>query len=168
MIRPLRQRHRRAVFALGILLPVALVAGLAMRRPVPVVQSSFNAFTVEPPHLGQVLWERGDLWPQFSIRTRLFSDRGAGQKFAVELASAKEIVKPDLIVYWTPQILKAADSLPDDAVLLGALLQSTVTQLLLPDNAAKTSGSLLLYSLADHEVVAVSKPLEVGKTGISP
>jgi hypothetical protein len=141
---------------------------LAIRRPMPVVQSSVSAFAVEPPHLGHLIWERGDLWPQFSIRTRLLSDSGVGQKFAVELAPTKEIVQPDLIVYWVPTTLKIGDPIPDNVVLLGAFLQTMPTQLLLPAEAAKGSGALLLYSLADHEVVAASKPLEVGKPGIPP
>lgn len=36
MIQPLRKRHRLAVFALAILLPLILAAGLAARHPVPI------------------------------------------------------------------------------------------------------------------------------------
>jgi hypothetical protein len=168
MIRPLRHRHRRAFFALGILLPAALVAGLAVRRSEPVIQTA-EVFAVEQPHLEQVVWERGDLWSQFPIRTRLLSSAAAGQKFAVELTITKDIVKPDLIVYWVPGNLKVASSLPDNAILLGAFVQTTPTQLSLPVEAiTNKNGVLLLYSLADHEVVAVSKPLEIGKVATLP
>jgi hypothetical protein len=52
---------------------------------------------------------------------------------------------------------------------MGQWVQSPATQLLLPGAFATNSGGvLLLYSLADHEVVAVSKPLEIPKPGTSP
>jgi len=40
MIRPLRQRHRVMVCTLGVLVPMAFVAGIAVRRSVPVVTFS--------------------------------------------------------------------------------------------------------------------------------
>ena len=54
-------------------------------------------------------------------------------------------------------------------MFLGAFVQTIPTQLLLPDQIATNgNGVLLLYSLADHEVIAVSKPLEIGKAATSP
>jgi hypothetical protein len=164
MIRPLRQRHRRMIFALGIFLPVAFVAGLAARRPVPTAQSLPANFKREQLHFERVVWDRADLWPQNSIRTRLLSDKPGGRGFAIELSGTKDIVKPDLIVYWSPDAPKATNSLPDTAALLGAFVQTEPTPLLLPDSAIGTTNAVfLLYSLADHEVIAISQPVTIGK-----
>lgn len=36
MIQPLRKKHRLTMFALAIVLPIILIAGLMVRRPIPV------------------------------------------------------------------------------------------------------------------------------------
>jgi hypothetical protein len=52
---------------------------------------------------------------------------------------------------------KIEDVLPDDAILLGSFDPSIPMPLPLPQQAANSAGRLLLYSLGDHEIVAVSK-----------
>ena len=163
MIRPLRQRHRRMVIALGVFLPIALAVGISARRPLPTGQSVPVILTGEPLHFENVVWDRGDVWAQQAIRTRLLSDKTDGKRFAVELSAVNDIVKPDLIVYWLPGDPKIEDALPDNATLLGAFVQTKPTPLPLPGETAATSGVFVLYSLADHEVIAVSKPVGVGK-----
>ena len=163
MIRPLRQRHRRMVIALGIFLPIAFAVGISARRPVPTGQSLSATLAGEPLHFENVVWDRGDLWPQQAIRTRVLSDKTDGKRFAVELSAVNDIVKPDLIVYWVAGNPKVEDTLPDNATLLGAFVQSKPTTLPLPSETAARSGVLVLYSLADHEVIAASKPVGVGK-----
>jgi hypothetical protein len=161
MILALRQRHRRIVFSLGVLLPAVFVIGIAARRPVPVVSSLPAALAPEPSHIDRVVWDRADLWPRTGIRTRLLASPGDGESFAVELSAAKEIVQPDLLVYWIPGNPKIASALPGGAVLLGAFVQAKPVALPLPGEAAAGDGVLLLYSLADHEVVATSNPFAV-------
>ena len=163
MIRPLRQRHRRMVIALGVFLPIAFVVGISARRPVPTGQSLSATLAGEPQHFENVVWDRGDLWPQQAIRTRVLSNKTGGKRFAVELSAVNDIVKPDLIVYWVPGNPKIEDTLPGNATLLGAFVQSKPTALPLPGESAARSGVLVLYSLADHEVITVSKPVGVGK-----
>ena len=158
MIRPLRQRHRRRVIALGVLLPIAFVVGIAVRRPVPTGQSLSAILASEPLHFENIVWDRSDLWSQHAIRTRLLSDTTDSKRFAVELSVVEDIVKPDLIVYWVPGNLKIEDTIPDTATLLGAFVQTKPTPLPLPGETATRSGVLVLYSLADHEVIAASKP----------
>lgn len=160
MIRPLRQRHRRMVIALGVLLPVAFAVSIAARRPVPTGQSLSAALIGESPHFEKIVWDRADLWAQTAIRTRLLSDGSDGKRFAVELSAANDILKPDLLVYWAPGNAKTEETVPDNAILLGAFVRASATLLALPDGASNSIGRLLLYSLADHEVVAISK--EVG------
>ncbi len=154
MILALRQRHRRIIYSLGVLLPMAFVAGLAARHPVPVVDSVPTALAPESPRFDRVVWERADLWPGHDIRTRMLANSNS---MAVELSPKTELVKPDLIVYWTPAVVGTASNLPANAVLLGAFAQSQPVALPLLHRAI--DGALLLYSLADDEIVATSKPL---------
>ena len=80
---------------------------------------------------------------------------GAG-KFGVEFSAAKDFVKPDLIDYWVAGNPTIADELPDNAVLLGSFSSMPLP---LSDEAMKSSGALVLFSLADNEIVDASKPI---------
>ncbi len=156
MIRPLRKRHRAMIGVLGVVLPVAFVAGIAARKPLPTMATLPSAVVGDQPRFESLVWERDELWTQRPIRTRLVIDQMNRQ--AVELSAAKDIARPDLIVYWAPGDPKLSEKLPDDAVLLGAYGNNSA--LPLPAEAGKRNGVLVLYSLADHEIVAASKFFE--------
>jgi hypothetical protein len=158
MIRPLRQRHRRTFLVLGIFLPVAFVVGLAARKPLPEIDSlpseispAINLFAVE-------VWSQADMFPKSPVQIRLMREQIGKGKFAVALAGAKDFVKPDLLVYWLDANPNVTNVLPDNAILLGAF---NAPQLPLPATAEKTAGLLVLYSLADNEIVDVSKPIHL-------
>jgi hypothetical protein len=155
MIRPLRQRHRRIVSVLGVCLPVAFAVGIAARKPAPTMAVLPPLGGEAGPHFTKVMWAKDDLWPGQTIRTRLVAD--ATGHFAVELTPGKNFIRPDLLVYWTPNHAKAGDKLPDNATLLGAF--TAERQLPLSRELTSPGGALVLYSLADHEVVAVSKSI---------
>jgi hypothetical protein len=158
MIRPLRQRHRRTFLALGIFLPMALAVGIAARKPLPEIKSlpyeinpAINSFAAE-------VWSRPDLFPRSPVQVRLLREQSGTGKFAVALSAAKDFVKPDLLVYWLDGNPNVTDALPDDAILLG---EFNAAQLPLPAPAETKYGLLVLYSLADNEIVGVSKPIEL-------
>ncbi len=45
MIQTLRQKHRLVIYTLAIILPLVFIAGLAVRRPIPVNrQMLFSSF----------------------------------------------------------------------------------------------------------------------------
>lgn len=159
MIRPLRQRHRHMVIALGILLPVAFAVGIAARKPVPVVSELPAALTGAPQKFAAVVWERGDLFTKTPVHVRLLRGQGGVGRFGIGLSAAKDFVKPDLIVYWVAGNPVVTDGPPADAILLGTFGAT----LPLPDESAKSSGSLILFSLADNEIVDVSKPVDLLK-----
>jgi len=145
------------IFALGVLLPVAFAVGIASRRPIPVASV--------PPELGgkvkdfaQVVWTKPDLWPGHGIITTLRRD-DAGS-VAAEL-TLRDLAKPDVLVYWAAGKESVRESLPDNARLLGAL--AARVPLLLPTEMRDEPGCFVLYSLANHEVVATSKPFTVQK-----
>jgi hypothetical protein len=157
MIRPLRRRHRVMVFALAITLPAGFAVGIASRTEVPASKPGAPGIHSEI-HKQSEIWSRNDLWEKKAIQTRLLSINPGSRELAVALVALDEIVRPDLLVYWVPGEFKLLNSLPDDSFLLGSFEQSTPTPLTLPEPATKQIGVLVLYSLADQELVAVSKP----------
>jgi hypothetical protein len=152
MIRPLRQRHRVIVCTLGVLLPVVFAAGLVARKPVPVAASLPLELAGRANDFGKVVWTKTDIWPYQRIITSLRQDSTGST--AVELVF-KDLAKPDVLVYWAAGKEAAVEGLPDNARLLGAL--SNRSPLSIPPDVRGESGRILLYSLADHELVAASK-----------
>jgi hypothetical protein len=152
MIRPHRRRHRAIVCTLGVLLPVAFAVGLAARRPVPVSANVPWAVAGQVNDFGRVIWTKADIWPGQRIITCLRRD--ADGSAAVEL-KFRDLAKPDVLVYWAAGKGEASGRLPDNARLLGAL--SNRTPLPIPAATCGEVGRFVLYSLADHEVVAGSK-----------
>jgi len=153
MIRPLRQRHRAIVCTLGVLLPVVFVAGIAVRKPVPVAANVAPSLTDRAKDFGTVVWTKSDIWPGQRSTTSLRRD--AAGSVGVELMFS-DLVKPDVLVYWAAGRETAIKVLPENARLLAAL--SSPTPLPIPADIRGEAGRLMLYSLADHEVVATSKP----------
>jgi len=161
MIRPLRQRHRLMIIVLGVFLPVAFAVGIAARKPVPGMTSLPKELVASPQTFAVTEWERADLFAKTPIQVWLLRESAGTGRFAVELSGAKDFVKPDLIVYWVAGNPNLTDTLPDNARLLGAF-NSSVALPLSPD-IAPGSGVLVLYSLADQEIVEVSKPFALQK-----
>ncbi len=157
MIRPLRQRHRQIVIALGIFLPVAFGVGIAARKPAPLVIELPAALEVASQPFKIIEWQRADLFTKAPIQVRLLREHSGAGKFAITLSAAKDFVKPDLLVYWIAGSPNITDTLPENAQLLGAFNSSS--SLVLPAEAATQAGVLMLYSLADNEIVDVSKPI---------
>jgi hypothetical protein len=158
MVLPLRQRHRRIMIALGIILPVALSLGVAARKPAPTLTSLPADLAIPEISSATTVWDRSDLFAKTAIQVQLFRDNNIGSRFSLKLSAAKNFVKPDLIVYWLPEDSKSVNSLPESALLLGSFHSSS---LVLPVEAAVHPGVLVLYSLANGEIVDISKPLRI-------
>jgi len=155
MILPLRRRHRRMFAVIGILLPVAFVAGVAARKPMPTAAPS-DAILSPRQTFSQSGWNRSDLFTNVAVRVQLLQDAENTNRIALQISLPKNFVKADLLVYWlhAESILK--DNIPDDAVLVGAFVSGQ--PLPMPPTVAQKSGRLILYSLADHEILSVSQP----------
>jgi hypothetical protein len=156
MIRPLRQRHRILVLTLSAFLPAVFALGIALRRSVPLLASLPSGLSPQPARTYQSLWVREDLWEKKPLVTRLLSDP-ITSNLALEVTATTPVVLPDVLLYWVPGISKVDDSLPSDAVLLGAWMPQPANPLAIPQPAKAGQGRLILYSLADHEIVNVSK-----------
>jgi hypothetical protein len=145
------------VIALVVTLPGAFAVGIATRREVPTYRAGAPGPAAEASSRKE-LWTRNDLFEKRAIKTRLESISGGAGPLAVELLAMDRIVRPDVLVYWVPGERKMQGSLPDDAFLIGSFEQSISGPLPLPEEATKQTGALVLYSLADHEIEAMSKP----------
>ncbi len=153
MITRVRQFHRRAFFTLGLVLPVAFVAGMLARKPIPVSETIPAALAAKE-NFQAVLPEKKFSFRKNLAAARLLRADNGPAIYAIEISSTKMFAAPDVLVYWTADNSPGTNALPPDAVLLGALAASP---LLLPES--KSGGALILYSLADSEVADVSAPL---------
>jgi hypothetical protein len=156
----LRRRHRWMFAALAVLLPVALVLGIAARRTVPDATALSPALSSWTQTFTATEYELGDLFPSAPVRVSLWREQDNG-RFAVGFVASKDFVKPDLLAYWITGHPLIAGKLPPEATLLGAFIGGPLK---LPVEAATAEGSLILFSLADQEVVDVSKPTRFSDT----
>jgi hypothetical protein len=157
----LRQRHRRIFAVIGVLLPLAFVLGIAARKPVPSAVSLPMELAGRSPAFAATIWERSDLFAKTPIQIRLLREHAEAGRFAVAFSAGKEFVKPDLIIYWVAGNPEITDKVPDDALLLGAFNPGSA--IALPPDAESSDHVIVLYSLADQEIVAVSKPFTLNK-----
>ena len=151
MIRSLRQRHRRTVFVLSVVIPAVFTLGIATRREIPSLPSNSS----DRSRISQYeeVWKRDNLWAKTQIETCLM--KGPSQ-FAVTLQPRNPITEPDILIYWVPEEVAIDDAPPESAFLIGSFDPSVATPLALPKQAAGKSGRLLMYSLANQEIVAFS------------
>ena len=154
MILCLRQRHRRMFAVIGVLLPLLFVLGITARRAVPQLETLPPGLTSQTVTFTATDYERGDLFAKSPVRVRLWREQGSG-RLAVGFAAAKDFLKPDLMAYWSTARPAASDTLPPNASLLGAFVAGPLP---LPEEASVKDGSLILFSLANQEIVDVSKP----------
>ena len=152
MIRPLRQFHYRTMITIGIVLPVAFVAGIAVRKAMPLRATPSLAAAFRDSEVQ--VWERNDLFSKAPAEVRLLHGPAW---YAITFSTGRGFAKPDLLVYWVAGNSSVTDVLPDNALLLGSFNPSLTLQL--PHDAESAGGTLVLYSLADHEIVDWSKPI---------
>ena len=158
MIQPLRRRHRQVFMLLGFTLPVVLIVGFATHPPVPAATGLAPDLTTTATTVSTLVWQRDGLFAKAPVQVRLLRAPDGIGRFALNLTGAKDFLKPDLLVYWVSGQPEITDTLPGDARLLGAFSASALP---LPAEAVHGSGVLVLYSLADNELVAVSRPVEL-------
>ena len=149
------------VIALGVTLPIVFSIGIAARKPVPSMASLPGELRTFSRESAATVWERSDLFAKAAIQSRLLRESGKSGRFALALSAPRDFVKPDLIVYWVADGSKVTEALPNNALLLGAFSLAVFT---LPANMPGEDGILVLYSLANNEIEAVSKPLRLSNS----
>src|SRR5262249_33329613 len=111
MILPLRRRHRRMFAVIGVLLPVAFVAGVAARKPIPTAALPAGLISAQAT-FSPSQWERLDLFTNTTVRVRLLRDASNTNRTAIQMSAPKGFVKADLLVYWLPANSTLKDTVP--------------------------------------------------------
>ncbi|HSJ98008.1 MAG TPA: hypothetical protein VLC53_13085 [Myxococcota bacterium] len=150
MIDPLRRRHRVFSAALAALVPPAFAVALAARPPEAPLSDSIPPLLAASPAVGVERWASDELWSPLGIRTRLFEPAARGGP-VVELAPARDLRRPSLLVYWAPS--GAPGALPPRAHLVGRLAGAEARRFTLPPTARLRPGRLYLYSLGHYELL---------------
>src|SRR3954452_5454684 len=101
MILPLRRRHRRLFAVMGVLLPVAFVAGVAARKPVPTTALPRSLIPAEET-FSVNQWDRLDLFTNMAVHVQLLREAPNTNHIAIQMFAPKDFVKADLLVYWLP------------------------------------------------------------------
>src|SRR5690349_666722 len=118
MILPLRKRHRRIFIVMGVFLPAIFLAGVAARKPLPVLSSSSESSSIQSPGSFSAQWTRDDLFPAVRIKTMLLSEVSSTGRLAFQFSSPGNFLKPDLLLYWIEGTAGTSNSLPEDSILL--------------------------------------------------
>jgi hypothetical protein len=162
MILHLRQRHRLIFSALALVLPVAFAAGILFRAAPAPINAVPALHRDSGAKLSRYLLEKEDLWPDAKIITRVFADSLPPALLAVELQPAEALPLADVLVYWQARSVAMEARALDDAILLGTLMGEQRQRWLLPQQAARTDGHLILFSLAVQRIVAQA-PLPINQ-----
>lgn len=155
MILALRQRHRRMFAIIGVLLPITFFVGVIARQSVPMQAALPPELTTRVETFTATEMEWGDLFAKSAVHVRLWREMSSG-RLAVGFSAPRNFLKPDLLVYWIPGFSDLTNGLPENAILLGAFVANPLP---LPPDATTTAGALLLFSVADQEIVDASKPV---------
>lgn len=143
MTRELRDRHRRALSALAVALPLLFAAGIAARRPAPSGELPGSASGLEPgPTAGALV----EIAPGQRVALRLRRDRPRQSGYLLEARAPDELLRPDLLVYWSPE--SKGVELSARAWLLGRLRGARPASFRLPAPAAERGGFVVFYSAA--------------------
>ncbi len=153
MTRELRQRHRRMFPALGVLAGMLFVVGVVRRRPVPELEKLPAELAPQMENLTATGEERSDVFEKAPVRVRLWRQQENGS-LAIDFLAPRDFLKADLLTYWSATPPRSDNALPADATLLGAFLGGPWS---LPKEALTNQGCLILFSLANHELVDASK-----------
>ena len=140
------------MIALGIVLPVAFVVGVGLRKTPPL--RSTPPLLVDLQGMEVQLWERNDLFRKVPVRVSVFHTPAYS---TIQFLPGPAFAKPDLLVYWAAGSPAIMEILPSNAKLLGGFNSSVRLQL--PEDAAQVEGVLILFSLADQQIVDVSRPV---------
>lgn len=157
MILSLRQRHRLLMFSLAIILPVAFVAALFVRQPIPATPELPVNFPPLSNESWRLVFEKDDLWPGLPISTRLYSNRQSDTLLTLELQPRENLKTPDILVYCHPAFSASLNQLPERAQLLGTLAGMEKRWFMLPLAKSEQETAIMLYSLAHQKIIAAIK-----------
>jgi hypothetical protein len=141
MIQPLRARHRWMMPFVGMIALVGLIAGVSARVTMPVMDQIPGEISLSTEHLQE------GLWGALPLSTAWGMDKKG--RPTVTLKPNESLLYPELLVYWHTGTWNG--KIGEQATLLGTLSGINARRFVMPSK----KGTLVLYSLAQGEVVAV-------------
>ncbi len=146
---------------LAVVVPVVFVFGLLARQPDPAPNARIPVPILEDPGDFSVsVTESRSFGELTGISYRVLGRAAGSPVQAIELANLQAVRYPALLLYWLPGdqgIVPEAGSLTD-AYILGSWSVTTTGVFRLPERAHDEEGSLVLYSMAQGDIVG-STPL---------
>ena len=144
----LRAFHRRLVFTLAVLVPIAAAVGIGFRPARPLAGLRAGPLLPVPAQLPQVLAAHDNPFAGLSVQIRFRGDEAGRTQLELDVAEDLEI--PSLHLYWS-----ATDdsAFPDEAALLGSVW-GPGTQRFEFERESIGQGTLILHSAARDERVA--------------
>jgi hypothetical protein len=155
MIRPLRRRH--FIFSVLMLagLPFLVIHGYLKSHKETTMPELPKLDTRHHKSFPLEVWHKPRLWKNFpELNTRLLSDTSAEHTLAIELTYEGTISHSDILIYWSPRSFSVKTGIGETMHLVGAFTTNETTVYQLPDIARKRDGFLILYSMAEDQVVS--------------
>ncbi len=149
MIRPLRERHRRVVSLLALILPVGYLVLLTHRAPAEPDALPFAADLSGRVPSGPAF----ELLAEPRLEGRLLGTRGEGTPDALQITPSGDPGIPDLLAYWSP-VAGDGHELPPGATFIGALSGSREQVFPMPAPGIIQGGHVILFSPARGEIIA--------------
>lgn len=153
MIRSRRVLHRGLFIVLAVAIPSSLFIVLENRPTMPPYQD-FQPVLFDQAGFAQPAQEK-DSMITVSARKKQFELQKvtSGDQPTLLIRPSVELLKPDLLVYWSPVTGTDSDTELAEATLVGRLTGNSWRRLSLPTSAQGISGSLLIYSMAHQQVL---------------
>lgn len=148
--RGLRKTHGSLIRLLAVVLPIVVGGGIAGRNADHATSKSFP-FDPALDALPNVVATYPNLFNALPITVRAREDAARAQ---LELEVREDLEIPSLALYWMSG--SETNITPGNAIYLGAVWGPTVRRFDLPDGALEGANTVLLYSLARSEPVAVA------------
>ena len=146
MIQSLRRAHWRVMLSLTVILPL-IIAGGILARP------TFLKMTPLPEE-GRVLFQEGFIqWSTVGLRVRFEKPAKETERALMCVVPVESSPAPDVLAYWSPAAIQGS-ALNEGSVLLGSLKGRQSRCMNIPIGVPESTGSLVLFSLADHSVIA--------------
>ena len=158
MTRKLRNKHRLIVTSLAFLLPISVGTALAVRQPFAITRTLSPPLAAGVAEHGPIVWSRGDLWSGKKIFTSLRRD--AMNHVSIDLMY-RDLPFADLLLYWVPGQAEKLEGLPATARFLGTIFRGVPLQI--PADLRGEVGRLVIYGLADHEIVTHTSTFKIQK-----
>ncbi len=152
MIRIRRQTHRYVFAGLAVFIPTLLFAGIGLRPDVPPT-FTFDSFLLSQAGFATDITTnlRHIQAGKHTFEVGMETDTAQSSTLLIQPTSI--ILKPDLLVYWTPDT-PTNERLQGNALLLGEISGTSLRRMPIPRAVGNGSGTVIIFSFAHQDIIA--------------